>query len=633
MRILLRDRNFWIIFIGDALLICLAYLLSYAIRFEGNIPLTEIVNISNTIWFIIPLKLFIFWQFRLYRGMWRYTSIVDLINIIKATFVSSSTITLIILIIYHFQGFSRGVFVIDGLLTLIFISGIRLAIRLFLQESSSPVSSFKSYFSKNSKEGFKRVLIIGAGNAGEMLVREMKQNPRMGLNPIGFLDDNVQKKGRRIHNIPVLGKTDEVARITREKDIHEIIIAIPSITGKEMRRIVERCKEVGVPCKTVPSVSDILNGKVHISQIREIRIEDLLGREHVELDKEQIKSYLSNKRVLVTGAGGSIGAELCRQILKISPSLLILYERVENELYHLEIEFSNSFPKGSYIPILGDILDLKRLEWVMKEYRPEVVFHAAAYKHVPMMEAHPHEAIKNNILGTQYIAEASARWNVEKFVMISTDKAVKPINVMGATKRIAELICQGLNQKNKTKYIVVRFGNVLNSAGSVIPFFKEQIARGGPLTITHPEATRYFMSIPEAAQLVMQAGAMGMGGEIFVLNMGEPIRITDLAIDMVSLMGLKVGEDIDIVYSGLRPGEKVHEDLISDEEEVEPTLNEKILMVKATPIDWIELKRKFEELIKNMDQYSSDGIKKLLLSIVPENQKSISLGKESLESK
>ncbi len=620
MRNLLRDRNFWIVLGTDTLLLCLAYVFSYAIRFEGHIYPTEMSNLKRTIWFIIPLKLLVFWQFKLYRGMWRYTSISDLFNIIKAIFVSSSAITLIILFVYHFQGFSRGIFVIDALLTLIFISGIRLSIRILLQETSSPVNTFKSYFFKNSKEGFKRILIIGAGNAGEMLVREMKQNPKMATYPIGFLDDDPQKRGRRIHNVPVLGKIGEVGRIVLKQDIQEIVIAIPSLTGKEMRKIVEQCKRAGVSCKTVPAVSDILNGKVHVSQIREIRIEDLLGREHIELNKEQIKSYLSNKKVLVTGAGGSIGSELCRQILKINPECLILYERVENELYRLEMELSESFPKAHYVSILGDILDLKRLEGVIQEYRPEIVFHAAAYKHVPMMENHPLEAIKNNILGTQHVAGASDKWGVEKFVMISTDKAVKPINVMGASKRIAELICQGLNQQQKTKYVVVRFGNVLNSAGSVIPLFKEQIGKGGPLTVTHPDATRYFMSIPEASQLVMQAGAMGRGGEIFVLDMGEPILITDLAMDMVRLMGLKIGEDIDIVYSGLRPGEKIHEELVTDEEEVEPTGNEKIMMVKTPPFDWINLQKEIDTLVRNMDRYDSQKIKQVLISMIPENR-------------
>jgi FlaA1/EpsC-like NDP-sugar epimerase len=359
-----------------------------------------------------------------------------------------------------------------------------------------------------------------------------------------------------------------------------------------------------------------------VSQIREIRIEDLLGREHIELNRKEIEEYLSNKKVLVTGAGGSIGSELCRQILKIDPRQLILYERVENELFHLEIELLETFPGAPYVSILGDILDRKRLEEVMRDFRPDVVFHAAAYKHVPMMEAHPFEAIKNNILGTQNVAEVSAQWGVEKFVMISTDKAVNPANVMGATKRFAELICQGMNQSRMTQYVVVRFGNVLNSAGSVIPIFKEQIAKGGPLTVTHSEATRYFMSIPEATQLVMQAGAMGKGGEIYVLDMGEPVRIVDLATDMIRLMGLRLGEDIDIVYSGLRPGEKVHEELVTGEEAVEPTRHEKIMMVKSPPFDWMDLNRRIETLVKEMDQSPTDKIKELLIALVPKNQPS-----------
>jgi len=602
-----------VIVIGsDVGLTLFSYWLAYLLRFNFAVPEVYYQRWLESLPILIIIRILCFYFFGLYSGVWRYASMNDLTKILKAITLSSFLFVTYVTLRYRLIDFPRSVFVMDWFILITFVGGSRFLYRLSRE------------FYTVQGEGKRRVLIIGAGDAGEMLLREMKQNPQMTFDPVGFLDDDPDKKGRTIHNVPVLGRVDQLEKIVPRKEVQEVVIAIPSVTGKEMRKFVEQCKGVGVPCKTVPAVSDILNGKVHVSQIREIRIEDLLGREHIELNRKEIEEYLSNKKVLVTGAAGSIGSELCRQILKIHPKQLILYERAENELFHLEMEFSETFPKAPFVSILGDILDVKRLEGVMREYRPEVVFHAAAYKHVPMMEANPVEAMQNNILGTRNVAEASAKWGVEKFVMISTDKAVKPINVMGATKRVAELICQGMNQPQKTKYVVVRFGNVLNSAGSVIPLFKEQIAKGGPLTVTHPDATRYFMSIPEAAQLVMQAGAMGRGGEIYVLEMGEPIRITDLAMDMVRLMGLKMVEDIDIVYSGLRPGEKIHEELITDEEKSEPTLHEKIMIVKSPPVNWTDLQKRIEELLKNVDQYSPEEIKKSLILMVPENRPSSS---------
>jgi len=604
---LIGGKKRLIVIFSDTVLVLFSYWLAYLLRFNFAIPEIYYQKWIDSLPALILIRILCFYFFGLYSGVWRYASMNDLMKILKAITLSSFLFVTYITLRYRLIDFSRSVFVIDWFTLITFVGGSRFLYRL----------SREFYATKG--EGKRHVLIIGAGDAGEMLLREMKQNPNMTFEPVGFLDDNPDKRGRTIHNVPVLGKIKELEQIAQKKEVQEIVIAIPSITGKGMRGIVDQCKRAGISCKTVPAVSDILNGKVHVSQIREIRIEDLLGREHIELNRKEIEEYLSNKKVLVTGAGGSIGSELCRQILKIDPRQLILYERVENELFHLEMELLGTFPGASYVSILGDILDRKRLEDVMRDYRPEVVFHAAAYKHVPMMEAHPLEAIKNNILGTQNVAEVSAQWGVEKFVMISTDKAVNPVNVMGATKRLAELICQGMNQSQMTKYVVVRFGNVLNSAGSVIPLFKEQIAKGGPLTVTHFEATRYFMSIPEATQLVMQAGAMGRGGEIYVLDMGEPIRIIDLATDMIRLMGLRVGEDIDIVQSGLRPGEKVHEELVTKEEEIEPTRHEKIMVVKSPPFDWMNLPKRVEALVKEMDQYPTEKIKELLFAMVPKS--------------
>ncbi|MHB8108427.1 MAG: polysaccharide biosynthesis protein [Syntrophorhabdaceae bacterium] len=607
--IILNTKRF-IVVASDIVLAGFAYWLAFALRFNFSIPDLHFKMFLSTLPSIVALRIICFVFFGLYSGVWRYASMNDLLRIFKATILSSVLFFAYIGLMYHFVDFSRSVFIIDWFIIICLIGGSRFLYRLFRE----------SYPVKIDREK-RRVIILGAGRAGEMLLREMKQNRRINYQPIGFLDDNRAKKGMRIHGIPVLGKVDDLTRFAEMKEIEEAVIAIPSLTGKEMRRIIELCETAGVVCKTVPAISDILNGTVHINQIREIKIEDLLGREHIELDREKIRDYLTGKRVMVTGAAGSIGSELCRQIMKMDPELLILYERVENEIYRIDKEFSEIFANKPYEMVLGDILDIQRLKQTMDTYRPQVVFHAAAYKHVPIMESHPSLAIKNNVEGTYNVVKESLRSGVDKFVLISTDKAVRPANVMGATKRIAELICQGMNLEGKTKFVAVRFGNVLNSAGSVIPLFKDQILRGGPVTVTHPEMTRYFMSIPEAAQLVMQAGAMGKGGEIFVLDMGVPVKIMDLAKDMIRLMGLRVGDDVDIIYTGLRPGEKLHEALVSDEEESLETVHGKITMVKAPPIDWADLKATIEGIILKIDGNDAAKILNTLTSIIPTTKK------------
>lgn len=600
---LIRKWGLAIVITSDLLCSAVAYWLSYLLRFNFVIPEQYFERYVESLPVLLLVRFVCFYVFRLYEGVWRYASMNDLLRILKAITIGSVVFTVYILIRYQFIGFPRSVLVIDWFVIITFLGGTRFLYR------------FSREFRVLNTKSDNRVLVIGADDTGEMLLREMRQNPKMHYSPIGFLDKESGKKGRRIHDVPILGNIEELGRIAQEKDIREVIIASPSITGKEIRKIIETCEEVGVVCKTVPAISDILNGKLNVSHIREIRIEDLLGREHIELDTAKVREYLSGKKVMVTGAAGSIGHELCRHIMKMRPEQLILFERAENELFHLDREFSEASFGRFYTPILGDILDTGRLQWVMEEYCPDVVFHAAAYKHVPMQEAHPVEAIKNNIIGTKNVAEMSTQYGVQKFVMISTDKAVKPANVMGATKRITELICQGMNGRNRTKFVAVRFGNVLNSAGSVIPIFKEQIMRGGPVTVTHPEVTRYFMSISEAAQLVMQAGAIGKGGEIFVLDMGEPIKITDLAKDIVRLMGLKLGEDIDIVYSGLRPGEKLHEELIADDEKTEPTAHNKIMLVRSAPFDWEAFELQLTDLIADVEKGNTSDIRKRLLGL------------------
>jgi FlaA1/EpsC-like NDP-sugar epimerase len=595
-----------VVMLTDTACTIFAYWLAFALRFNFTIPDMHLGMFYKTLPAIIIIRIVCFHFLGLYAGVWRYASMNDLVRIIKATVIGSCIFVSYIGLVYHWIDFSRSVFIIDWFIIVFLVGGSRFLYRLFRESYPVRVNRDK-----------KRVIIVGAGRAGEMLLREMKQNSRMGYDSVGFLDDDQAKRGMRIHGVSVLGKIDDLAHIVDKKQVEEAIIAIPSLTGKEMRHIIGLCEAAGIACRTVPAISDILNGTVHVNQIREIRIEDVLGREYVELNEEQIRQYLTGKRVLVIGAAGSIGSELCRQIMKMKPELLILYERVENEIYRINMEFSQVFDSKKYEMVLGDILDMERLQWTMETYKPEVVFHAAAYKHVPIMEAHPGLAIKNNIEGTYNVVKESVRSGVDKFVLISTDKAVRPANVMGATKRIAELICQGMNGENKTKFIAVRFGNVLNSAGSVIPLFKDQILRGGPVTVTHPEMTRYFMSIPEAAQLVMQAGAMGKGGEIFVLDMGEPVKITDLAHDMVRLMGLKVGDDIDIVYTGLRPGEKLHEELVCEEEQSIKTMHGKITLVKSPPVDWPALKVKIENDVLPIKENDPAVILELLTSMIP----------------
>ena len=598
-----------IIVVGsDVLITAFSYWFAFLLRFSFSIPEVFYKKMLMSIPILVAIRCCSFFFFGLYSGIWRYASISDLARILKAVALSSILFVVYVTFFYRLADFPRSVFVIDCFIVICFIGGSRFLYRLS-----------REFYITKSKNG-KRILIIGAGDAAERLLREMRQNPNIDYDIVGFLDNNPARKGRRIHDVPILGQVDDIERIGVKEHIEEAIVAIPSINGKEMRAIMYQCGNAGITCKTLPAISDILNGTITINQIREIRIEDLLGREHIELNREQISDYLSGKRVLVTGAAGSIGLELCRQIMKVGPERLILFERVENEIYNVEMEFLETFRDGPYTLILGDILDTKRLEHVMQEYKPQVVFHAAAYKHVPITEANPFEAVKNNVLGTLNVAEISARCGVEKFVLISTDKAVKPANVMGMTKRIAELICQGMNGGQRTKFIAVRFGNVLNSAGSVIPLFRKQILNGGPITVTHPEMTRYFMSIPEAAQLVMQAGAMGNGGEIFVLDMGEPVKIVDLAKDMIRLMGLKAGEDIDVVYTGLRPGEKIHEELVSHSEEIEKTSHEKIMLVKTSSVQWRSFREKIDELFNDMNALDLERMRSMLVSMISENE-------------
>jgi FlaA1/EpsC-like NDP-sugar epimerase len=611
----------------DACLVIFAYLLAHLLRFEGKIPLQEWINFKTTVPYIAIFKLFIFYFFDLYRGMWRYTSLVDLLNVLKATITSSVFIILAILFFYHFQGFPRSVFIIDGILTFIFIGGLRVTIRVFLSEQDKGFHSLSLIFQLHSGKKLtkpkKSLLIIGAGDAGEKILREIKENPRLDYEVVGFLDDDPKKRGMKIHGVSVLGPVPKIHDLAYDAAMDEILIAVPSASAKQMRRIMEICEATGLKCRTTPGIGELIDGKISFKTIREVSFEDLLGRDPVNLDTESIGHYLTDKIVLVSGAGGSIGSELCRQMIAFNPKNLVLLDKTENNLFNIETEFRYRFPKVSITPVLGDVHNIGFLERLFVTIKPQVVFHAAAFKHVPIVELNPWEGVFNNIIGTKNIVEASHQTGVERFVMISTDKAVRPSSVMGATKRVAEMITSCFAAQNGKgahggKFLSVRFGNVIGSEGSVVHLFKKQIERFGPVTVTHPEITRYFMTIPEACKLILQAAAFGEGGEIFILDMGTPIKIVDMARDLIRLSGFKAGEDIEIKFIGLRVGEKLHEELITEGEGIFRSTHEKILILKGNNNDLNWLNQKIEELVKLALDQDANGIKSKLKEIVPE---------------
>jgi FlaA1/EpsC-like NDP-sugar epimerase len=605
----------------DSFFVTFSYFLAYFIRFEGDIPNQEWSNFKATILFILPFKLCVFVFFRLYKGMWRYTSLVDLLNILKATSISSGLIILTILFTYRFEGFPRSVFVLDWLLSVLFISGIRVAIRVLLSENEDGLPSlnqiFHLLFGKKSPKEKKRLLIIGAGDAGEKILREIRDNSRLNYEVAGFLDDDHKKKGKRIHGVPVLGSISKIHKLASHAEMDEILIAIPSASARQMRRIIENCEATGLRIRTTPGIGELIDGKVSFKTIREVSFEDILGRDPVNLDLKSIGDYLTDNVVFVSGAGGSIGSELCRQIAQFHPKNLILFDKTENSLFHIEMEFCQRFPETSITPILGDVKSGDFLNRLFSKYEPQVVFHAAAFKHVPIVELNPWEAIHNNIVGTKNIVEASHRVGTKRFIMVSTDKAVRPANVMGATKRIAEMITS-CYASNPNRFVSVRFGNVIGSEGSVVHLFKKQIERFGPVTVTHPDITRYFMTIPESCKLIVQAGAMGEGGEIFILDMGTPIKIVDMARSLIQKSGFKPDVDIEIEFVGLRPGEKLHEELITGGEGIVRTPHEKIFVLKGNTCDLPWLNQKIEELSELAHKQDGEGIKSKLKEIIPE---------------
>ncbi|MGB2824283.1 MAG: nucleoside-diphosphate sugar epimerase/dehydratase [Phycisphaerae bacterium] len=617
-------------------LFAVALLLAYMVRFDTGLP-----GVTGNTWLLeeylpwlpvfLSLKLLIFGKLKLLRSGWQYAGIPDVGRILLASWLfvmimyptvwgsrwlcywlegsgRKISIPLVMSILGYVRSYSRGVLVLDFLAAVFLVCTARLSFRLY-REWRRPVSA----------EGIRRVLIVGAGNAAETIIREIRRMKVERYGVVGLVDDEPGRKGVLIHGVPILGHTEDIRRICDEEEVEEIIIAMPLASQKELSRVIDMCTGTKLKFQSLPGVADLIEGRM-VSQMRPVDIDDLLGREAVELDEEALGRFLRSKRVLVTGAGGSIGSEMCRQIARYAPAQLILVEQAETPLFDIENELRTAWEKIPLVAVICDIHDRARVLSVWQEYRPEVVIHAAAHKHVPMMEHNPCEAVKNNVLGSKNVADASCRFATEEFVTISTDKAVNPSSVMGASKRVAEIYTQALNGRAdcRTKFKAVRFGNVLGSNGSVVPTFRRQIAAGGPVTVTHPEMKRYFMTIPEAAQLVLQAAATGEGGQVYLLDMGEPVRIADLARKMITLSGFRPGEDIDIVFSGVRPGEKLFEELRTEGEDIEPTVHPKVRIWKGRPTDWERIQATIAELTELQNSFSRADIIAAMQRLVPE---------------
>jgi FlaA1/EpsC-like NDP-sugar epimerase len=598
------------VFSGDVVLIATAFTLSFLFRFDFNLP----VGMRSLFWqglcVVILIKPLVFCCAGFYRNLWQYASLQDAVKIFKVVSISSVIAAFVIEFFRHFAPFPRSIIAMDCILLLFLVSISRLGWRVY---RGCPLAA----------KGVKRhrALIVGAGEAGSLLLKEIKRQSGSDYDVVGFVDDDDAKQGMLLNGFPVLGKLAQLQSLVEKFGIEEIIIAIPSARGKVLRNIVESCKKMGVRFTTLPTIGDIIDGKISVSQIKDVEIGDLLGREAVVINEDSLRNYLTDKKVLVSGAAGSIGSEICRQVARLKPDKLILLDNAETPLFYIERELAAKYPDIKLIPLIRDIRNKEKIEILFDEFMPDVVFHAAAYKHVPMMEYNSTEAVSNNIGGTRIMADAAHRFGVKDFVMISTDKAVNPTNVMGASKRVAEIYIQALSGNSATNFTTVRFGNVLGSNGSVIPLFMEQIKNGGPVTVTDPNIVRYFMTIPEATLLVLQAGYLGKGGEIFVLDMGEPVRIKDLAEELIKLSGLTPYEDIDIVFTGLRPGEKLYEELLMEGEGIMPTAHEKIRVAAAVETDLRFIRTEVDLLLRLADEADIMGImhslRRLVLEFIP----------------
>ena len=605
--IFLQHRRIFV-FCFYTVLVWLSFYVAYLLRFDFNIPAEHMLSFYSRLPIMWVIKLGAFWAFSLYAGMWRYVSARDMWNIVKANMAALLIFAALEGVFFHFQGFPRAVLILDGLLSIFFMAGARVATRLIREHFS---------LRNVSERSGKKVLIIGAGDTGIVLLTEYRRNPRVGT-VVGLIDDDRFKQNTHIGGVKILGSRRDIPKVAKEYGVDEIILAIPSADGETVRSILGYCGETTAKVRVVPGLHKIFSGEMEI-RAREVRPDDLLGRETVEIDREEIRQYIKGKVVLVTGAGGSIGSEICRQVAAFAPKEILLFDHHENLVYFLSVEFKNLYPKLSVRTVIGDIRDVGLLKHVFSRTHPQVVFHAAAHKHVPLMEDSPVAAVKNNIYGTRNMIYASAHYGVERFVQISTDKAVHPVNVMGMSKRVAEMILQAKAEKSKTRFMAVRFGNVLGSAGSVVPLFKQQIENGGPVTVTHPDVKRYFMSIREAVMLVLQAGAMGKGGELFILDMGEQLKIAELAKNLITFSGLTPGKDIQIKFTGLRPGEKLEEELLLDKEKDAMTKNDKIFVSRSgLPLGAKQLRQSLKKMHRMTELMDEKGLLHLLQALVRE---------------
>ncbi|MCY6370515.1 polysaccharide biosynthesis protein [Clostridium ganghwense] len=597
----------------DIILVSISLYFALLLRFDFKIPGEYITFLKLSIIPVILITIFCNKVFNLYDFIWKYASVDELISIIYSVSISNiifilySYLVSYMLLRHTYYRFPFTVHIIFWLLCVIALGGTRFIYRIIARHNESGESNVEN----------KKVLIVGAGDAGAMLIKEVKKHNALNYDIVGLIDDDVSKIGQVINGIKVLGTRKDIIKTCETKEIEEIFIAVPSIPFQDRKEIYNTCKKTNCKLKTLPGIYEIISGDVNISQLRDVDINDLLGRNPIKLNNDNINKYIKDKVILVTGGGGSIGSELCRQIVKFSPEKLIILDIYENNAYDLQMELKYKYPELDLEVVIASIRDFERLKEIFGKYRPYVVFHAAAHKHVPLMENNPTESIKNNVIGTYNVAKCSHLYNVKRFVQISTDKAVNPTNIMGATKRFCEKIIQAYDRGSETEYVAVRFGNVLGSNGSVIPLFKKQIKQGGPVTVTHPDINRFFMTIPEAAQLVIQAGAMAEGGEIFVLDMGEPVKIVDLAKDLIRLSGLKPDEDIKIEFTGLRPGEKLYEELLMDEIALTSTEHEKIFVEKPMDFDIEYIEKSISEFKKVIYKDDEEGIFKLMEEKVP----------------
>jgi FlaA1/EpsC-like NDP-sugar epimerase len=614
-----RLFNRSLLFLLDVGILVAAYVFAYLVRFEAQIPYGYRTRLLSTLPYVVVLQYLLLHQLRVTKVAWRYFGLRDLAQVVGALGAAAAVLLGLRLFALEFlipsypgasvAAIPYSILLVDATFAFLGITGIRVLRRMLAERAPASVLPARPEVP---------TMLVGAGTAGVLVAKEMARCPELGLTPVGFLDDDPVKIGSVIHGIPVVGTTDQLARQCARYGAQQALITIATASGAQIRRITRLCEEARVAARIIPGIHEIVGGQLNLSRIRDVAIEDLLRRDPVELDESAVSAAMRGRVILVTGAGGSIGSELCRQVARFGPARLVLVEQAENNLFHIDRELREAFPNLSIEPCIADICDKHRVEGIFATFSPEVVFHAAAHKHVPMMEKNPAEAVKNNVLGTKMLADTADRFKVLHFVMISTDKAVNPTSVMGVSKRAAEIYIQSLSQRSKTKFVAVRFGNVLGSAGSVVPIFREQIARGGPVTVTDPEMKRYFMTIPEASQLVLQAGAIGAGGEIFVLDMGEPVKVVDLARDLITLSGLRPEEDIEIVFTGMRPGEKLFEELSTAEEHVDQTTHPKIFVGRIRPHEWAEVIRHIGELERAALEADGGRIRDAFRRFVPE---------------